>query len=175
VRVEVIKIQIQISLQIIKRFEKEKDFPSSYSVAGRNPAVIRVRPNQPLLPLPFSIFHAAWLHLGVGLVEPAPASLAHVPVAFHCRRRLPHTEPSLRRHCGSPSPCSSFGRTTSRVPATTIARRRSKVSEMSFPCRCGAIVENRGPKCRMWPSPVSHHRGPALPPSGAPPPSWSRP
>jgi hypothetical protein len=32
VRVEV--IEIQISLQIIKRFEKEKDFPSSYLVMG---------------------------------------------------------------------------------------------------------------------------------------------
>jgi hypothetical protein len=35
-RVEVIKIQI--SLQIIKIFEKEKDFPNSYPVLGRNPA-----------------------------------------------------------------------------------------------------------------------------------------
>jgi hypothetical protein len=36
VRVEV--VEIQISLQIIKRFEKEKDFPSSYLATGRNPA-----------------------------------------------------------------------------------------------------------------------------------------
>jgi hypothetical protein len=31
-------------LQIIKRFEKEKDFPNSYPVLGRNPAGHRVRP-----------------------------------------------------------------------------------------------------------------------------------
>jgi hypothetical protein len=31
-------IEIQISLQIIKRFEKEKDFPSSYLAMGQNPA-----------------------------------------------------------------------------------------------------------------------------------------
>jgi hypothetical protein len=41
-RVEV--VEIQISLQIIKRFEKEKGFPNSYPVLGRKPAGNRVRP-----------------------------------------------------------------------------------------------------------------------------------
>jgi hypothetical protein len=44
-------------LQIIKRFKKEKDFPSSYLATGRNPAGIRVRPSWPLLsPPPFLFF-----------------------------------------------------------------------------------------------------------------------
>jgi hypothetical protein len=81
---------------------------------------------------------------------------------------------SLRRHCRSPSPCSSFGRTTSRLLAATIARCCSKVSETIFPRRCGAIgrnlIENRGPKRRIQPTPVSRHFGPSTPPSGAPPP-----
>jgi hypothetical protein len=33
-------VEIQISLQIIKIFEKEKDFPSSYLATGRSPAGI---------------------------------------------------------------------------------------------------------------------------------------
>jgi hypothetical protein len=56
---------IQISLQIIKRFEKEKDFPNSYLVMGRNPAGNWVRPGQPLLSPPPFLFFA----------RPSPASL----------------------------------------------------------------------------------------------------
>jgi hypothetical protein len=59
----------QISLQIIKRFEKEKDFPNSYLVMGQNLAGNRVRPGQPLLsPPPFLFF-----------VRPSPASLQSQP------------------------------------------------------------------------------------------------
>jgi hypothetical protein len=86
---------------------------------------------------------------------------------------------SLRRHCGSSLPCSSFGRTSSQLPAATIARRRSKVSVTIFPRCYGAIsrnlVENQGLKRRIRPTPVSDHCGPAAPPSGAPPLDRSRP
>jgi hypothetical protein len=52
--VEVVKIQI--SLQIIKRFEKEKDFPSSYLAMGWNPAGIWVQPSRHLLSPPLFYF-----------------------------------------------------------------------------------------------------------------------
>jgi hypothetical protein len=100
-----------------------------------------------------------------------------------CQANLPRSFTEVHhpcgRHCGSPSPCSSFGRTASRLPAASIARRRSKVSETIFPRSYSAIgriiVENRGPKCRIRPTSVSHHNGPAVPPSGAPAPIQSRP
>jgi hypothetical protein len=51
---------IQISLQIINIFEKEKEFPSSSLATGRNPTGTWVQPIWPLLsPPPFSIFHVA--------------------------------------------------------------------------------------------------------------------
>jgi hypothetical protein len=60
------------------------------------------------------------------------------------------------------------------LPVSTITHRHSKVSEMIFPRRCGAIgrnlVENRGLKHRIQPTPVSHQCGPAVPLSGTPPP-----
>jgi hypothetical protein len=63
---------IQISLQIIKRYEKENDFPNSYLVMGRNLAGNRVWPGQPLLsPPPFLFF-----------TRPSPASLWSQPSRF---------------------------------------------------------------------------------------------
>jgi hypothetical protein len=52
-RVEVVKIQI--SLQIIKIFEKEKEFLIPHWAVGQNSAESQARPGQPLLfPPPFS-------------------------------------------------------------------------------------------------------------------------
>jgi hypothetical protein len=77
---------IQISLEIIKRFEKEKNFHNSYLVMGWNPAGNQVRPSQPLLsPPPFLFFtrpsrvSPAWLHFRVG----PPSSSSGRPSHHH--------------------------------------------------------------------------------------------
>jgi hypothetical protein len=96
----------QISLQIIKRFEKEKDFPSSYLATGQNPAGIWIRPSRPILsPSPFFLF----------FMQPSRASLARLhfgisPTGMCCRH---HAQPNW----GPPWPSRRTGHQTI-VPPT---------------------------------------------------------
>jgi hypothetical protein len=58
-------------------------------------------------------------------------------------------------------------------PTVYANRHHLKVSKMSPSCRPNAIgeylIKNRGPEHRIRSTPMSHRRGPGVPPPGAPP------
>jgi hypothetical protein len=67
----------------------------------------------------------------------------------------------------------NLGQTALHTPAAIVARRPPKVRKIGSPHLLDAaseyLIENRGPKRHIRPTPVRRPHGPAVPPTGAPP------
>jgi hypothetical protein len=127
----------------MKNFDPQTLKPYPSCEAYRRIGVPPPVPNRPPGDSPNTAAHAGALGL---------AGVASEPAAIDDELALSHPA-HTSRHCCAPS---SQG-------------EQSRFST-SPQCHRENLIENRGPEHRIRPPPVSCHRGPVAPPTGAPPP-----